>query len=390
VKIQIVMNFALPIPALLGGAVEKRWHGVARQLSHEHDVTIYSCRHPDLPNEEHEGRLRHIRLPGFSWSNTRGLNSLKSARWAIRVAKRIEPGDVLITNDILAPVLLPRLRWHLGLLCVDVQRMPKSHYRWLYRHVDRLYCVSSAVLEEMARVAPGQLPRCKRLANSTDVECFSPVDRPKPDDQRCEILYVGRIHPEKGIDVLIRALALCRTREKLFLRLVGPAVQRSGGDSVFAQRLRSLAREVGLSADEWSLDPPTFDDHALADVYRRGDIFVYPSQALRGETFGIAVLEAMACGKPSIVSGLACFRDMVADGDNGIIVPSHEPAAWARAIDQLAEAPETRARMGLRARALSLNFRCEMIAAELIHDLTELLSTSTPVGGLSAAMPDAP
>ncbi|HEY1602858.1 MAG TPA: hypothetical protein VGG64_24855, partial [Pirellulales bacterium] len=60
-KIQIVMNFAMPVPALRGGAVEKRWHGLALELSRRHDVLMYSRQDGNLPQHQIEGRLHHLR-----------------------------------------------------------------------------------------------------------------------------------------------------------------------------------------------------------------------------------------------------------------------------------------------------------------------------------------
>lgn len=377
-KIQIVMNFALPVPPLLGGAVEKRWYGVAQVLGRDHDVAMISCRHPDLAERESVAGISHVRLPGFDWSNRQAINLWRSSRWCLRVARRLQPADILVTNDVMAPVLLPRLRSNLGKVCIDVQRMPKAQHRWLYGRADRFYCTSSAVLDEMRRVAPRRLDQCRLMPNPTDVDCYAPNTSTRHGD-RCEVLYVGRIHAEKGLDRLLRAWPHCRYRRKMFLRLVGPAAERSGGDPAFADHLRSLAATLGISPDEWSLDPPVFNESELADIYRRGDIFVYPSQALRGETFGVSVLEAMACGKPCVVSSLACFRDLVQTGENGLVVLEDTPEAWAASLDQLVAEEDVRRRMGSQSRALALTFSRENIAARMVDDFHALLHGAPPV-----------
>jgi glycosyltransferase involved in cell wall biosynthesis len=239
--------------------------------------------------------------------------------------------------------------------------------------------VSSAIVDEMARVAPVRSARCLKLPNTTDVDRFSPEPDPRTPRARTEILYVGRIHPEKGLDVLLRALPLCRNRQRMFLRLVGPAIESSGGVAAFAERLRALGGELGLTADEWSLDPPVFNDQALADVYRASDIFVYPSQAVHGEASPIAPLEAMGCGKPCLVTNLACFRDTVRDGDNGLVVPSYEPRDWAAAMDRLIDNPAMLEQMGQRSRILALDFRIDRIAARLEEDLAQLVAAKSAV-----------
>ena len=378
------MGFALPVPAVQGGAVEKRWHGLAVELARRHEVTLFSCRHASLPDEQREAGLRHVRLPGFGWSNRRWLNAARSVAWSWRLARRLGPGDVLLTNDVAAPILLPHLRKHLGLVCIDVARMPKLQHRWLYRGVDRFYCTSSAVADCMARVAPGALERSVVLPNSTDLDCFSPAraaaETATEDAGRLQVLFVGRIHPEKGIDTLLRAMPLCVHRSRIFLRLVGPATESSGGDPGYADQLRRLADDLGLTAADWRLDPPVFDDRRLAGIYRQAAVFAYPSRAVHGETFGISVLEAMACGKPCLVSPLACFRDLIHDGDNGLVVHDGQPADWAAAIDRLVSDATLAHSMGQRSRQLALAFGPAEIALRLEHELERLLAASPRTG----------
>jgi glycosyltransferase involved in cell wall biosynthesis len=256
--------------------------------------------------------------------------------------------------------------------------MPKLQHRWLYSGVDRFYCTSSAVAEVMGRVAPAARERSLVLPNSTNLECFSPAAAPLKPDDRLQVLYVGRIHPEKGIDTLLRAWPLCAHRGRIFMRFVGPVLESSGGDLHYADHLRQLAAQLGLTAADWRLDPPVFDDRDLADIYRQATIFAYPSQAATGETFGISVLEAMGCGKPCLVSPLACFQDLIHDGDNGLVVPSSQPADWAAALDRLVSQPAQAAAMGNRSRELALAFSPEQIALKLEADLDRLLAAGNP------------
>lgn len=66
------------------------------------------------------------------------------------------------------------------------------------------------------------------------------------------------------------------------------------------------------------------------------DIFCYPSLAERGETFGVAIAEAMAAGAAPVVSNLACFNELVRDGDTGLVFDHRGPGAEERLADVLA------------------------------------------------------
>jgi glycosyltransferase involved in cell wall biosynthesis len=80
------------------------------------------------------------------------------------------------------------------------------------------------------------------------------------------------------------------------------------------ENLLSQPRSRGIPV-EWI--GPIYDQEDLQDKYQKAAIFVYPSLAENGETFGVAPLEAMACGAVPVVSSLACFRDFIKPGRNG-------------------------------------------------------------------------
>jgi glycosyltransferase involved in cell wall biosynthesis len=81
--------------------------------------------------------------------------------------------------------------------------------------------------------------------------------------------------------------------------------------------------------------PPEFDPAKLALHYGALDIFCYPSLAEQGETFGVAVAEAMAAGGAPVVSGLACFNELVRNGDTGLVFAHTAPDAAQRLADTL-------------------------------------------------------
>ena len=105
------------------------------------------------------------------------------------------------------------------------------------------------------------------------------------------LLFLGRIHPKKGLDVLIGAWAKCAaTFPQWRLRIVGPA------DSTHMRWLNQLVTESG--APRVSIDGPAFGD-AKWQIYQDADLFVLPSQ---NENFGLTVAESLACRRPVIVS----------------------------------------------------------------------------------------
>jgi glycosyltransferase involved in cell wall biosynthesis len=143
------------------------------------------------------------------------------------------------------------------------------------------------------------------------------------------LLYVGRLHPEKGVHLLVEAFAglPVDARAGWKLVIVGPWESRFGGGGE-GYRAQLAAAAAQLDAVEFR--GAIFDAAELEREFRSATLFVYPSLAERGETFGLAPLEAMAHGCPPLVSDLGCFHDFIADGRTGFIF-NH------RAADRVAE-----------------------------------------------------
>ncbi|MDD5351542.1 MAG: glycosyltransferase family 4 protein, partial [Chthoniobacteraceae bacterium] len=191
------------------------------------------------------------------------------------------------------------------------------------------------------------------------------------------LLYVGRIHPEKGIGLLLDAFAAlpAARREGWRLVLVGPAEAKyGGGGEGYFDRVRRRAEPLG-SQVEWV--GPVFDAARLHAYYRKAALFVYPSLAEKGETFGLAPLEAMAQGCPALVSALACFRDFIDPGVNGFVF-DHRAADPVRALagllDALMEDGVGRERAGAHALRTTEAFSLECVAGQYLDDFASLVS----------------
>ncbi|MCX6585596.1 MAG: glycosyltransferase family 4 protein [Acidobacteria bacterium] len=144
-------------------------------------------------------------------------------------------------------------------------------------------------------------------------------------------MYGGRIHPEKGIHLLVSAMHLvAAARPNIVTNLIVVGViSRSdggGGDS-YLEDLRTLGQGLRLE-----FLPPIYDRSGFAELLRRVTVFCYPSLAEKGESFGVAPLEAMACGAVPIVSDLPCFKEYVIHGSNGLVFDHRRDGASALAM----------------------------------------------------------
>ena len=309
-NINILLGAFYPVPPLLGGAVEKMWSTLAVEFARlGHDVNVISRQYGDLQSQEKTSGVNHIRIKGYSMPRSGLKIKLLDLFYTLRARKMIPPADITVTNTFWAPFLLPK---HAGVLYVDVQRMPKGQMRF-YRKAARLRANSTPVIQAIRQeLNPADHTRAQLIPNPLP---FHIEDRPNLADKEKRILYVGRVHPEKGINLLLEAWNLLpeEVKKEWALDIVGPwSSETGGGGDAYHTELMNRYPASGVN---WV--GPVFDTEKLHLYYRRATLFIYPSIAEKGETFGLAPLEAMAWGCVPIVSSLECFQDFIIDGING-------------------------------------------------------------------------
>ena len=309
-KINILLGAFYPVPTLLGGAVEKMWLVLAEEFARlGHEVNMISRLYHDLPESEKTAGVNHIRIKGYSMPRSGLKIKLLDLFYTLRARKVIPKADLTVTNTFWAPILLPK---RAGCLYVDVARMPKGQIR-LYKKAARLRANSTPVLKAIRHeLTPGNHSRAQLVPNPLP---FRIEDYPNPAEKEKRILYVGRVHPEKGIDILLEAWNFLpeNLKTEWTLDIVGPwNSEAGGGGEAYHTELTDRYPMAGVN---WV--GPVFDTEKLHAYYRRATLFIYPSIAEKGETFGLAPLEAMAWGCVPIVSSLECFQDFIIDGING-------------------------------------------------------------------------
>lgn len=182
--------------------------------------------------------------------------------------------------------------------------------RWLFgpllRRARAVICVSQTLADAVAALGANAVV----IPNGVEI----PDDLGK-EAKPAEILFAGRLAPEKGVPELAEATAGLN----LVVAGEGPL-----------QHL--LPQALGRVSHD-----------ALEDLYRRSAIFVLPS---RSEGFGVVVAEAMAFGKPVVASRVGGLAELVDDETTGILVPPRRPDLLRAALERLLDDPELRRRMG--------------------------------------------
>lgn len=227
---------------------------------------------------------------------------------------------------------------------------------------DRVVAFSQHEREALVRLYDATYENVEVIPCGVDTELFRPMDseQAKRDlglEGERVVLYVGRLEPLKGVDILLRAVA----------ELDGPNFVRTlivggdpGNDSEM-QRLKALSEELGISSRVSFLG--RMEQQDLPTYYNAADICVVPSYY---ESFGLVALEAMACGTPVIASRVGGLPTIVKDSVTGFLIPWQCPEPFADALDVLLGSQTMRKAMGEASRKAALDLGWPVVADRLI------------------------
>jgi glycosyltransferase involved in cell wall biosynthesis len=311
-NISILQGAFLPVPPKRGGAIEKSWQALAEAFVQAgHHVSHVSRLCDDLPKQEIINGVHHFRIKGSEATTNPLLLKLREFAYVLRAQKILPKADILVTHSFWAPLIFNREKF--GKIYVHVGRYPKGQLR-LYGKASRLQVPSRSIAAAAASELDDSLSRVCTLPYPLP---FSMPVVPAVQQRPKRVLYVGRIHPEKGVLTLVKAWKGLPDilQNEWNLRLIGPWKKEQGGGG--PSFIKQVKAESGKSVE---ILEPIFNKNLLSEQYNQSQVFAYPSEAVRGETFGLAVLEAMSHGCVPIVSSLACFSDFIKSGKNGLIM----------------------------------------------------------------------
>ncbi len=219
--------------------------------------------------------------------------------------------------------------------------------RHALRHVQDIVAISPYVLAEYRNRSSA---RFHRIDNPLAPEFFAIPNL----EEEGRLLYAGTIDERKNVIDLLRALDIVRQRiPGVRLRIAGrttnPAYYHEVQQYVVSQDLESRVQFLGL-----------LDNAALRDEYALCSVVVLAS---RQETAPMAVIEAMAAGKPVVATRVGGVPDLVDDRGSGFLVQPEDVAGFAQSVADLLADKDLRHRMGQRARELAERFRAQTVAS---------------------------
>ncbi len=227
--------------------------------------------------------------------------------------------------------------------------------RWLAGRLD-VRVVVSAEAEALAVEHIGGT--YEHLFNGIEIDRFADAE-PWPTEGRT-IFFLGRHEPRKGLDVLLAALPMLPADVTVWI----------GSDGPDTERLR--LRHAGDPRIQWL---GRLSDEDKRRRLKAADIFCAPS--LRGESFGVVLLEAMAARAAIVASDLSGYRLVARPGKDGLLVPPGDAEALAAALNRVLEDPALRAALVEQATVRARSFSMDQLADHYLR-LYERVCTPAP------------
>lgn len=362
-KIALVSPYDYPYP---GGVTSHVRHLYEEFSAVGHDVRILAPSsnrniEREIDNVYRVGGIRRIPANG---SIARITLSFRLAR-RVREILQDEQFDIVHAHEPLMPFLPPTvLRYSTAVNVGTFHAYRGSYYGYFYgrpilrrvfANLDARIAVSRAAKRFVRQyfMAPYRI-----IPNGVEVDRFNPsAVRPLPEleDGRPNILFVGRPEKRKGVGYLIRAY---------------PQIKNAFPD----------ARFIIVGAGDWEESPyrAYIERHNMRDISIVGYVseeekarylrsaHVFCAPAVQGESFGIVLLEAMAAGLPVVASQIVGYRDVVTDGQEGLLVPPRDASAVAEAVCRILQDRALAVAMGAAGMETAAQYSWSRIAEQVL------------------------
>ena len=214
--------------------------------------------------------------------------------------------------------------------------------------------------EAMVRLYDARDDHIRMVHCGVDLSLFRPLDIGEARQRlglngEKVILYVGRIEPIKGLGLLLHSAAIMDARDSLKVLIIGG----DGANEGEVKQLKELAGQLGV--EDIMEFVGTVDQGCLPLYYNAADVCVVPSYY---ESFGLAALEALACGTPVVASRVGGLPAFVQHGRTGYLLSLRCPEPFADSMDTILSSKVLQRSMSLAARRQAEGMGWEGVAAE--------------------------
>jgi glycosyltransferase involved in cell wall biosynthesis len=278
-----------------------------------------------------------VRYICYPWSNERRV--LRTLSEHLYSPVRLPLSGIDVLNTLMAPALNPSWSLVIHMKTMHAFTAPESlsplarayrrmNYPHAARAADAIIINSESLRAEVKEYLEVDERKLSLIHEAVDHELFQPGDAAAARHHLASygvtkpfVLFVSSLWPYKNCDALLRAWGLARPGlGERQLVIVG-----GGRDEKYIAQLHALAAELGISSDVIFTGAVPLAE--TVRFYQAADVFVYPSL---NETFGLPILEAMACGCPVVTSDTSAMPETA--GGAAVLSDPRQPASIARAI----------------------------------------------------------
>jgi glycosyltransferase involved in cell wall biosynthesis len=400
----------------LGASGDLVMDEIARRLAQSHDVIAYCARGEDQEKvEQFDGveyrrfstsldrrflsyHQKFMRLIDRVWERSALQPIINSALWYRQFIGEVLSDPSLRDCDIvhimnisqfvpLVRARLPNARIVLHMHCQWLEQLDAAVIERRINAADLVLGVSNFIAAGVRRRFPSLAQRCSHVYNGADLALFARPPNLAPIPK--ELLYVGRLAPEKGIHILLDAFRIVLTQHPdAHLKLIGPqmVVPREAlfpncddphvlrlepyfQPGAYAELLHAKVSEFPAGSISFFKNGIRFVE--LAPHYHSASIFAFPSVC--EESFGMPLVEAMASATPVVATRGGAFSEIVENGRSGLLVERSDAQGLADAILQLLSNPDQRDEMAQAAfERASTRFSWDRIVEDLLKEYERL------------------
>lgn len=363
----------LPVPPVLGGAIQTYISGSLPYLAKHYDITVLGISEPSLPDEEVKEGVRYVRIPGKIFEVYREgvtryvadnkfdlIHIFNRPRMILPVRKAAPDAKLTLSmhNDMFQP-----------------EKIDPEEAKEAIGEIANIVTVSDYVGDVIKSFYPEASDKIHTIHSGVDTKRFLPGKNPAMQEVRKElrkahgledktvILFAGRLSRNKGVDKLVRALPeLVEKHKDLALVIVGSKWFSQNDVTDYIAYVRALANKLPIPLVTTGFISP----YEIHKWYGAADLFVCTS--VWEEPLARVHYEAMSAGLPIITTNRGGNPEVIESGENGLIVEDPtNPSEFAEKIGQVLADRSLMSSMGEKGRHLAERlYEWDRVSSDLI------------------------
>lgn len=358
-KILMICTEKLPIPPVLGGAIQTYIAGALPHIGKHHDITVLGITDPSLPDQETINGIHYVRVPGKILEIYReGVVNYVAANQFDLIHVFNRPRLIMPIRNV-APNAKITLSMHNDMF--NPEKIEPEEAEAALAEISNIVTVSDYVGNVISELYPQAAPKLNTIYSGVDTDRFLPGSHSKMQSTRNEIrkahdlsnktviMFAGRLSRNKGVDKLVRALPeLSKKHKDLALVIVGSKWFSQNDVTDFVAYVRALANKLSIPVVTTGFVSPA----EIQNWYAAADLFVCTS--IWQEPLARVHYEAMAAGLPIITTARGGNPEVILVGENGYIVEDPtNPLEFAEKISHVLSDKSLMKNMGRKGRELA-------------------------------------